>query len=225
MVSREEDRLSLSLKESQLKVQQLESEMSRLRKQRDDLHQRFKAKLEQDGKREKQIKQIKEEYDGELRRVIGEYKKVALGNLQKLKLAEHALKEGSMSEEDVLTIPLSNPHNVSIRRVSTSSNTSMDQGQGGQGGQESGDDEVRNYDYYDLCYIPSEDIENLLLHLHERGTYFHCSLSVFLCVCLSVCLSVCVSGTSCEQNSSQTDEPIWTRFSLNGCFPHWLRSY
>ena len=33
-----------------------------------------------------------------------------------------------------------------------------------------------------------------LLHLHEivEGLYFHCSLSV--CVCVSVCLSVCVSG-------------------------------
>ena len=63
------------------------------------------------------------------------------------------------------------------------------------------------------------------LHLHEivEGLYFHCSLSVCLCVC--VCLSVCLSGNSCEQNSSRTDAPIWTRFSLNGCFPHWLGPY
>ena len=52
-----------------------------------------------------------------------------------------------------------------------------------------------------------------------RGYIF---TAVCLCVCVSVCLCVCVSGTYCEQNSSRTDAQIWTRFSLNGCFPHWL---
>ena len=70
-----------------------------------------------------------------------------------------------------------------------------------------------------LCH---KNLPIFFLHLHEivEGLYFHCSLSVCVCVCVSVCLSVCVSGTSCEQNSSRTDEPIWTRFSLHGCFPH-----
>ena len=45
----------------------------------------------------------------------------------------------------------------------------------------------------------------------RRGLYFH------------FCLSVCPMF-SCEQNSSRTDEPIWMRFSLNGCFLHWLNS-
>ena len=40
-------------------------------------------------------------------------------------------------------------------------------------------------------------------------------------VCVSV--SVCVSRSACEQNSSRTEAPIWTRFSLNGCLPHWLK--
>ena len=44
-------------------------------------------------------------------------------------------------------------------------------------------------------------------------------------VCVWVCVSVCVSNFSCEQNSSRTDAPIWTRFSLNGCLPHWLGPY
>ena len=47
----------------------------------------------------------------------------------------------------------------------------------------------------------------------------------FTVVCLCVCLSVCVSGSSCKQNSSQTDQPMWTRFSLNGCLPHLLELY
>ena len=49
----------------------------------------------------------------------------------------------------------------------------------------------------------------------HRGLYFHFSLSV--------CVPVSVSA--CKQNSSQTNAPIWTRFSLNGCFPHWLGFY
>ena len=46
----------------------------------------------------------------------------------------------------------------------------------------------------------------------------------FVCVCvfLSVCLFVCVSSSSCEQNSSRTDAPIWMLVSLNGCLLHWL---
>ena len=62
-----------------------------------------------------------------------------------------------------------------------------------------------------------------LLHLHEimEGLYFQCSLSM----CLSVCVCVYVSDSACEQNSSGTDAPIWTRVSLNGCSSHWLRPY
>ena len=46
----------------------------------------------------------------------------------------------------------------------------------------------------------------------------------FVCVC--VCLSVCVCLMfACEQNSSQTDEPIWTWFSLNGCLLPSLEPY
>ena len=45
----------------------------------------------------------------------------------------------------------------------------------------------------------------------------------FVCVFLSVC--VCIRLIACEQNSSQTDALIWTRFSLNGCLSHWVESY
>ena len=40
-----------------------------------------------------------------------------------------------------------------------------------------------------------------------------------------VCVCVCLSGSACEQNSSRAAEPIWTRFSLNGCLLHWLEPY
>ena len=48
-----------------------------------------------------------------------------------------------------------------------------------------------------------------------NGSFFHLHKIVEGLYFLSVC--VCVSGTSCEQNSSRMDEPIWTRFSLNCC--------
>ena len=47
---------------------------------------------------------------------------------------------------------------------------------------------------------------------------------IFTAVCLCVCVSICVFvRLSFEQSSSQTDELIWMRFSLNGCFPNWLK--
>ena len=57
-------------------------------------------------------------------------------------------------------------------------------------------------------------ISNHFIH----SLYFHCSLSVCLSVCLSVRLSLWTK-------SNQTVAPIWTRFSLKGCLPHWLESY
>ena len=38
-------------------------------------------------------------------------------------------------------------------------------------------------------------------------------------------IDVCVSNSPCEQISSRTDAPIWTRFLLNGCLAHWLGPY
>ena len=48
---------------------------------------------------------------------------------------------------------------------------------------------------------------------------------IFTSVCLCVCVCVCMSSYSCEQNSSRTSAPIWTQFSLNGCFLQWLGPY
>ena len=72
--------------------------------------------------------------------------------------------------------------------------------------------------FISLLFLFSVDVLQLL-HFHEivEELYFHSNLSV----CLSVWVYVCVSVSSaCEQSSSQTDEPIWTRFSLNGCLLH-----
>ena len=55
-----------------------------------------------------------------------------------------------------------------------------------------------------------------LLLLHRGGVIF--SLQ-FVFVCVFVCLSVS------EYNSSQTNGPIWTQFSLNGYLLHWLKHF
>ena len=77
----------------------------------------------------------------------------------------------------------------------------------------------------DLIFNFELQYEHFKLHNYTstkswRGCIF---TAICLCVCLCVCLSVCLSGSACEQNSSRTDEPIWTRFSLNGCIPQWLK--
>ena len=50
---------------------------------------------------------------------------------------------------------------------------------------------------------------------------------IFTAVCLSVCgcICVCVSDPACEQNYSQMDALIKTRFLLNSCLVHWLGPY
>ena len=69
----------------------------------------------------------------------------------------------------------------------------------------------------------SEGELNIVFYTSTKSLRGYIFTAVCLCVCLCVC--VCVRLFSCEQNSSQTDEPIWTRFSLNGSFPHWLGPY
>ena len=61
----------------------------------------------------------------------------------------------------------------------------------------------------------------------NRGGVIFSLQFVCVSVCLSVCVCVCVCVQlfSCEQNSSRTDAPIWTRFSLNGCLYHLLGPY
>ncbi|KAL8594462.1 hypothetical protein ACOMHN_018170 [Nucella lapillus] len=133
MVSREEDRLARN-KDPASRLLHLENEISRVRKERDELYTKYKEKCRSEEKKDKDMKVMKEDYENELRRLIGEYKKVALGNLQKLKIAEHALREGSLKEDDVLQISLSNPQNLQIRRLSASSPASLEGGGGGAGG-------------------------------------------------------------------------------------------
>ena len=70
------------------------------------------------------------------------------------------------------------------------------------------------YCFFVQSYKLLSSISRVFLDIHEivDGVKFHCSVSV----CVRVCLSVN------EQNSRQTDAPIWTRYSLNCCLLYWL---
>ena len=60
----------------------------------------------------------------------------------------------------------------------------------------------------------------------SSGRWVHDGPEVLdLCLCVCVCVCLCVRHNFFEQNSIQKDAPIWTRFSLNCCFLHWLKPY
>lgn len=96
------------------KKDDLEQEIEKVMKERDGLEEQYNSKCADYERKAQEFHQMKQDYENELRRVISEYKKVALGNLQKLKIAEHALREGAMSEGDVLHISLANPDKMVI---------------------------------------------------------------------------------------------------------------
>ena len=63
--------------------------------------------------------------------------------------------------------------------------------------------------------------------VHDYYNYYYNSMKsrrgyILTAVCLPVCVSVC-PALLVNKNSSRKDHPIWTRFLLNGCLPHWLK--
>ena len=68
-----------------------------------------------------------------------------------------------------------------------------------------------------------EMLKRLLNHTppRNRGGVVFSLQFVSVCVCDGVCACLMFP---CEQYSSRTDVPIWTRFSLNCCLPHWLKT-
>ena len=84
----------------QEKEKQMNEEMEKLKKEKEKLEEDYKKKVAEEAKKDKEFSKIKEEYDTELRRILGESKKLALGNLEKLKKAELALSEHCGESDD-----------------------------------------------------------------------------------------------------------------------------
>ena len=85
------------------KERQLNEEIEKMRKDKEKLEADYKKKCAEESRKEKEFAKLKEEYDAELRRILGESKKLALGNLEKLKKAEKALSEANDDSEDEMT--------------------------------------------------------------------------------------------------------------------------
>ena len=85
------------------KERRLNEEIEKMKKDKAKLETDYKKKCSEESRKEKEFAKLKEEYDAELRRILGESKKLALGNLEKLKKAEKALSEANEDSEDELT--------------------------------------------------------------------------------------------------------------------------
>ncbi|XP_033748988.1 peripheral-type benzodiazepine receptor-associated protein 1-like isoform X11 [Pecten maximus] len=82
-------------------LRKMQEELEKLKEEKNKIESDYSKKCDDENKKEKEFSELKEGYDAELRRIIGESKKLAMGNLQKLKKAEKALvNEGSALNED-----------------------------------------------------------------------------------------------------------------------------
>ncbi|XP_071093923.1 RIMS-binding protein 2-like isoform X8 [Haliotis cracherodii] len=85
-------------------LRRMEEEIQKLKDENASWELKYKEKCEDQTKKEKEFGKMKEDYDTELRRIISESKKLALGNLKKLKRAEIALSESMFSDDESVSV-------------------------------------------------------------------------------------------------------------------------
>ncbi|KAJ8312521.1 hypothetical protein KUTeg_009894 [Tegillarca granosa] len=88
-------------KRDETAMKNLEEEIKRLKDEKLKIEDKFKKKCDEQTQKEKEFSRIKNDYDTELRRILSESKKVAMGNLQKLKKAEKDLSEACLSDDEI----------------------------------------------------------------------------------------------------------------------------
>ncbi|BFZ18426.1 hypothetical protein BsWGS_21465 [Bradybaena similaris] len=113
-----DDERKTLLKELHETIAGLESEKSALLKQKDEVRTLLDLRSQEQMIREGEFMTLKMAYDRELRTVINEHRKIALENIEKLKLAEAVLKEATLTDEEISL--LTQRHELK-RRLSTSS--------------------------------------------------------------------------------------------------------
>ncbi|XP_052272228.1 peripheral-type benzodiazepine receptor-associated protein 1-like isoform X3 [Dreissena polymorpha] len=84
------------------KEMEMQSEIEKVRKEKEQMEAEYKKKLAEENKKEKEFSKLKEEYDAEMRRILSDSKKLAMGNIEKLRKAEKALTEHSDENDDEL---------------------------------------------------------------------------------------------------------------------------
>lgn len=77
-----------------------DEEVKKLKEANAELEKKYKKKCEEEARKEKEFAKLKESYDQELRNLLAESKRLAIGNLKKLKKAEQALNEGGVSDDE-----------------------------------------------------------------------------------------------------------------------------
>lgn len=82
------------------KEKQMNEEIEKMKKEKHKVEVEYQKKVVEEAKKEKEFSKVKEEYDAELRRILGDSKKLALGNLEKLRKAEQALSEQCGESDD-----------------------------------------------------------------------------------------------------------------------------
>ncbi|XP_046371625.2 RIMS-binding protein 2-like isoform X6 [Haliotis rufescens] len=85
-------------------LRRMEEEIQKLKDENASWESKYKEKCEDQTRKEKEFGKMKEDYDTELRRIISESKKLALGNLKKLKRAEIALSESMFSDDESVSV-------------------------------------------------------------------------------------------------------------------------
>ena len=87
-------------------------------------------------------------------------------------------------------------------------------------------DQIKLNQISDFEYICLFSINYTSTKSWKSWIFIAVCLYVYVCLCVSVCVCVCVCVSVCQwKNFEQKNAPIWTRFSLNGCIPHWLGPY
>ncbi|XP_052800105.1 peripheral-type benzodiazepine receptor-associated protein 1-like isoform X4 [Mya arenaria] len=84
------------------KEREMVDEIEKLKQDRDKMEQQYKKKLAEEAKKEKEFAKVKDEYEGEMKRILSDSKKLAMGNLEKLRKAEKALSEHAGESDDEL---------------------------------------------------------------------------------------------------------------------------
>ena len=91
-------------RQAQESARAMEEQVLRLKEEKEKYEQDYNRKCQEEKQKAEEFREIKEGYDAELRKILGEHRKLAMGNLEKLKKAEKQLSEGVISEDEAMSI-------------------------------------------------------------------------------------------------------------------------
>ncbi|ESP00977.1 hypothetical protein LOTGIDRAFT_172905 [Lottia gigantea] len=97
-------------------LRKMEEEIQRLKDEKLKLEEKYGRKCKENRRKDKEFLKMKDQYDKELRKILAESKKLAECNLKKLKIAELALSENFVSDDESVSLKsLLSPDNESSK--------------------------------------------------------------------------------------------------------------